>query len=153
MAKGEESEYLIEDSAAKIVKSNSFKLRDGMDENSNLSETASTLNAVANSNNNNSLVPSAVNGPVQTAMDTFLLIETPRVMSEAQKELVDNINEFSRRVKKATIDVWWLFDDGGKAIAETFVSESFSFLCVLQVSPYWCHTYSPVKSLILTVLS
>ena len=30
------------------------------------------------------------------------------------KELIKNINRFNRKQKKSTIDVWWLFDDGGK---------------------------------------
>lgn len=37
-------------------------------------------------------------------------------MSSAQKELVNSINQFQRRIKKAVIDVWWLFDDGGLSL-------------------------------------
>uniref|UniRef100_A0A0M3HG42 SLC12 domain-containing protein n=1 Tax=Ascaris lumbricoides TaxID=6252 RepID=A0A0M3HG42_ASCLU len=31
----------------------------------------------------------------------------------AQRELVASISRFQRKLKGATIDVWWLYDDGG----------------------------------------
>ena len=31
------------------------------------------------------------------------------------KETIQNLNRFHRKQKKGTIDVWWLFDDGGLA--------------------------------------
>uniref|UniRef100_A0A914RUC9 SLC12A transporter C-terminal domain-containing protein n=1 Tax=Parascaris equorum TaxID=6256 RepID=A0A914RUC9_PAREQ len=31
----------------------------------------------------------------------------------AQRELVASISRFQRKIKGATIDVWWLYDDGG----------------------------------------
>lgn len=37
-------------------------------------------------------------------------------MSPVEQEIVANINEFQKKVKKAIIDVWWLFDDGGELI-------------------------------------
>uniref|UniRef100_A0AC34QDX9 Uncharacterized protein n=1 Tax=Panagrolaimus sp. JU765 TaxID=591449 RepID=A0AC34QDX9_9BILA len=36
-----------------------------------------------------------------------------RRLTTAQRELLSSINRFQRKVKKGTIDVWWLYDDGG----------------------------------------
>lgn len=33
--------------------------------------------------------------------------------SDLPTEVVDSMNYFSQKRKKGTIDVWWLFDDGG----------------------------------------
>lgn len=30
------------------------------------------------------------------------------------KDVMNQINQFQRKQKKGTIDVWWLYDDGGK---------------------------------------
>jgi hypothetical protein len=37
-------------------------------------------------------------------------------MSTAQRDLLSSINQFQRRQHHATIDVWWLYDDGGLAL-------------------------------------
>lgn len=37
-------------------------------------------------------------------------------MTAAQKTLISSINRFQRKIKKATIDVWWLYDDGGLSL-------------------------------------
>lgn len=37
-------------------------------------------------------------------------------MTTTQKELLASINQFQTRVKKATVDVWWLYDDGGLSL-------------------------------------
>lgn len=34
------------------------------------------------------------------------------------KELVDSLMHFQRRQKSGNIDVWWIYDDGGKQITE-----------------------------------
>uniref|UniRef100_A0A0N4ZIL3 AA_permease domain-containing protein n=1 Tax=Parastrongyloides trichosuri TaxID=131310 RepID=A0A0N4ZIL3_PARTI len=39
--------------------------------------------------------------------------KSTRRPTAAQKELLTSINRFKTKVKEATIDVWWLFDDGG----------------------------------------
>ena len=35
-------------------------------------------------------------------------------IDKADKQALKNLNIFYRKQKKGTIDVWWLFDDGGK---------------------------------------
>uniref|UniRef100_A0A913HXZ6 Amino acid permease/ SLC12A domain-containing protein n=1 Tax=Strongyloides stercoralis TaxID=6248 RepID=A0A913HXZ6_STRER len=39
--------------------------------------------------------------------------KSTRRPTAAQRELLSSINRFKTKVKQATIDVWWLFDDGG----------------------------------------
>uniref|UniRef100_A0A915CRU4 Uncharacterized protein n=1 Tax=Ditylenchus dipsaci TaxID=166011 RepID=A0A915CRU4_9BILA len=42
----------------------------------------------------------------------FSLMSTRR-LTTAQRELLLSINRFQRKIKRGTIDVWWLYDDGG----------------------------------------
>lgn len=34
--------------------------------------------------------------------------------TELPKDILNNLCTFQRKQKKGTIDVWWLYDDGGK---------------------------------------
>ena len=36
------------------------------------------------------------------------------IVSTADYEIISSFNQFSTKVKQGTIDVWWLFDDGGE---------------------------------------
>lgn len=36
-----------------------------------------------------------------------------RRLSKVQRDVLGSINQFQTRIKKAVVDVWWLFDDGG----------------------------------------
>jgi hypothetical protein len=36
-----------------------------------------------------------------------------RRLSKVQRDVLASINQFQTKIKKAVIDVWWLFDDGG----------------------------------------
>lgn len=38
-----------------------------------------------------------------------------RHMSKKQMEIIASINQFQTKLKKSTVHVWWLFDDGGEA--------------------------------------
>lgn len=40
------------------------------------------------------------------------LVGTPSAV-ECPKEVLQNVNQFLRKQRKGTIDVWWLYDDGG----------------------------------------
>lgn len=33
--------------------------------------------------------------------------------TELPKDIINNLCQFQRKQKKTTIDVWWLYDDGG----------------------------------------
>jgi hypothetical protein len=35
--------------------------------------------------------------------------------STLPKDVLNNLTQFQKKQKKGTIDVWWLYDDGGKA--------------------------------------
>lgn len=37
------------------------------------------------------------------------------------KEILDNLNVFNRKQGKGTIDVWWLYDDGGLTILLPYI--------------------------------
>ncbi|KAE9548555.1 hypothetical protein FO519_008237 [Halicephalobus sp. NKZ332] len=51
----------------------------------------------------------------RSQMEKMSLIRrrSSRRLTAAQRELLSSINRFQRKVKKGTIDVWWLYDDGG----------------------------------------
>jgi hypothetical protein len=34
--------------------------------------------------------------------------------SGVPREVIENMNVFNKKQKNGTIDVWWLYDDGGK---------------------------------------
>jgi len=53
--------------------------------------------------------------PERTQLEKMSLIRrrSSRRLTAAQRELLSSINRFQRKVKKGTIDVWWLYDDGG----------------------------------------
>lgn len=36
-----------------------------------------------------------------------------RRLSKVQRDVLSSINQFQIKMKKAVVDVWWLFDDGG----------------------------------------
>lgn len=36
-----------------------------------------------------------------------------RRLTTVQRDLLLSVNRFQRRIKHGTIDVWWLYDDGG----------------------------------------
>lgn len=40
-------------------------------------------------------------------------VEGPVAAREIPKEVLQSVNQFLRKQKKGTIDVWWLYDDGG----------------------------------------
>uniref|UniRef100_A0A0M3ITD4 SLC12 domain-containing protein n=1 Tax=Ascaris lumbricoides TaxID=6252 RepID=A0A0M3ITD4_ASCLU len=44
---------------------------------------------------------------------TLIRRRSSRRPTAAQRELVASISRFQRKLKGATIDVWWLYDDGG----------------------------------------
>ncbi|CAN8029667.1 unnamed protein product, partial [Ixodes persulcatus] len=37
----------------------------------------------------------------------------PEEVREVPKEVLQSVNQFIRKQRKGTIDVWWLYDDGG----------------------------------------
>ena len=37
-----------------------------------------------------------------------------RAKNRINTEVIKSMNKFARKQKRGTIDVWWLFDDGGK---------------------------------------
>lgn len=41
--------------------------------------------------------------------------------SAVPKEILDNLNVFNRKQGKGTIDVWWLYDDGGLTILLPYI--------------------------------
>lgn len=41
--------------------------------------------------------------------------------SAVPKEILDNLNAFNRKQGKGTIDVWWLYDDGGLTILLPYI--------------------------------
>lgn len=41
------------------------------------------------------------------------LVGNPDNVVECPKEILQNANQFLRKQRKGTIDVWWLYDDGG----------------------------------------
>jgi solute carrier family 12 sodium/potassium/chloride transporter 2 len=50
-------------------------------------------------------------------------------MTTAQRDLLASINRFQRKVKNATIDVWWLYDDGGLSLLVPYLlSQPKSYL-------------------------
>ena len=52
-----------------------------------------------------------------------------RALSVAQRDLLSSINQFQRRRHDATIDVWWLYDDGGLALLVPLqLCQSWSYL-------------------------
>lgn len=59
----------------------------------------------------------------QTADDEAEEVEKTKKLDEQRiqasskhinKEMLKHVNRFYRKQKKGTIDVWWLFDDGGE---------------------------------------
>jgi solute carrier family 12 sodium/potassium/chloride transporter 2 len=48
------------------------------------------------------------------------------VHREIPKEILMSVNQFQRKQKKGTIDVWWLFDDGGLTLLIPFILTSRS---------------------------
>jgi solute carrier family 12 sodium/potassium/chloride transporter 2 len=38
------------------------------------------------------------------------------MLNKSQKERLASIDQFKTHTKKGTIDVWWLYDDGGLAL-------------------------------------
>uniref|UniRef100_A0A7E4VQV4 AA_permease domain-containing protein n=1 Tax=Panagrellus redivivus TaxID=6233 RepID=A0A7E4VQV4_PANRE len=49
----------------------------------------------------------------KAARNTIFGLMSSRRLTTAQRELLSSINRFQRKIKRATIDVWWLYDDGG----------------------------------------
>lgn len=51
------------------------------------------------------------------------------------KDLLKNVNRFNRKQKKGTIDVWWLFDDGGLTLLIPYIlsTKSYWSSCKLRV--------------------
>jgi hypothetical protein len=41
------------------------------------------------------------------------IVYSTRGGSSVPKELLDTLGVFNKKQKKGTIDVWWLYDDGG----------------------------------------
>lgn len=48
------------------------------------------------------------------------------VHREIPKEILMSVNQFQRKQKKGTIDVWWLYDDGGLTMLIPFILTSRS---------------------------
>jgi hypothetical protein len=44
----------------------------------------------------------------------FLLFYRGPGGSTLPKDVLNNLTQFQKKQKKGTIDVWWLYDDGGK---------------------------------------
>ena len=58
-----------------------------------------------------SLINTDQNTPVKTVEpETILAVQT----TDINTDLLKNINRFHQTQKKGSIDVWWLFDDGGR---------------------------------------
>lgn len=47
--------------------------------------------------------------------------------SAVPKEILDNLNVFNRKQGKGTIDVWWLYDDGGLTILLPYIISTRSY--------------------------
>lgn len=43
------------------------------------------------------------------------------VHREIPKDVLLNVNQFQRKQKKGTIDVWWLYDDGGLTMLVPYI--------------------------------
>lgn len=57
------------------------------------------------------------------------LLFSSRRMTSAQRDLLASINRFQRKIKKGTIDVWWLYDDGGLSLLVPYlISQPKSYL-------------------------
>lgn len=49
------------------------------------------------------------------------IVYSTRGGSAVPKEILDNLNVFNRKQGKGTIDVWWLYDDGGLTILIPYI--------------------------------
>lgn len=49
-------------------------------------------------------------------------------VGEINQKLVEASTQFKKKQGKGTIDVWWLFDDGGKKIPEYTLGSRISML-------------------------
>lgn len=105
LAINEESDYLIEVCEAVQQFANNDE-----DEFISPNLNSSTSNVLLSVETNQTVTP-------KQKETIFAISKIKSAMSPAQKQLVDFMSEFSRRRRKATIDVWWLFDDGGKRCA------------------------------------
>ena len=50
---------------------------------------------------------------MELMIDTLLLFRTVDG-EEVPKDIMENLSRFQKKYKHGTIDVWWLYDDGGK---------------------------------------
>ena len=46
----------------------------------------------------------------------FLFVETKSPLSLTDQRLLESSQQFKKKQGKGTIDVWWLFDDGGQLV-------------------------------------
>lgn len=52
-----------------------------------------------------------------------------------QRQLIESIASFQRKIKQGTIDVWWLYDDGGLTLLVPHLltnEKSYLEVCILQ---------------------
>lgn len=63
--------------------------------------------------------------------------------SDIPQNLLDAMTIFTRKQPKGTIDVFWLYDDGGKVHNENLTKSSILYSNYFQVSPFSCPTSYP----------
>ena len=57
------------------------------------------------------------------------------VLDEIPDEIMKSINQFKRKQKKSTIDVWWLYDDGGLTMLIPYILNQRKQWYVLHCFP------------------
>lgn len=66
--------------------------------------------------------------------------------TELPKEFLNSITQFQRKRKRGTIDVWWLYDDGGNIIRLLFRILSLVFAILI------CHYFiTDVKEILFLI--
>jgi Solute carrier family 12 len=48
------------------------------------------------------------------------------------KDVINSLSQFTRKQRKGTIDVWWLYDDGGEILNVLSVSSFCSLVHTIQ---------------------
>lgn len=65
-------------------------------------------------------------------------------MTAKQREIFFSLNRFRDKVKKAVIDVWWLYDDGGLALLIPYLlTQPKSYLENAKLRVFSISTMSP----------
>uniref|UniRef100_A0A915KTG1 Solute carrier family 12 member 2 n=1 Tax=Romanomermis culicivorax TaxID=13658 RepID=A0A915KTG1_ROMCU len=102
--------------AAKCQAAEEEKVQLGSDVESALLENALPLHingGLTTVNENEHTGACAITHPTEGSLSDDGTRKRQRHMSKKQMEILASLNQFQTSVKKAFIDVWWLFDDGG----------------------------------------